>query len=101
MDDPEIREFIRRCRKIVEVSANSEAFPCGFVRPGVAYEDDEITIATDPESESLEITINPALHPHNLHNPVIHITESGKMIRHHGEWIYARVKVDRMYRELA
>jgi hypothetical protein len=40
------------------------------------------------------------MHPDNLHNPVVHITAEGEMIRHHGEWVYARVKVDRMYRKL-
>lgn len=99
--EPELQEFIRRCRKIVEVLANSQSFPCGFVRVGRAYEDDEITIACDPKSPAMEIEIHPPLHPDKQHNPVVHITAEGHMIRHHGEWIYARVKVDRMYRELS
>jgi hypothetical protein len=97
MDSTEIQDFIRQCRKIVEVRANSEAFPFGFAGPGVSYGDSEISIACDPESEAMEITVNPGLHPERLHNPVICITKSGEMIRSHGEWKYAKEKVEQLW----
>jgi hypothetical protein len=98
--DPELQEFIRRCRKIVEVLANAQTFPFGFAREGIAYDDDDIMIACDPQSPSLEITIKPPIQPAGQHNPVIYVTEEGELIRHHGEWRYGQAKVDALYAEI-
>ena len=99
---PEIEEFIKRCRRICKESGSVKpAYICGWVgRIARVWSDHELEISCDENSPMMEIRILPSIHPDFLENPVVNITEKGDVIRHHGEWVHARVKVDRLYREL-
>jgi len=102
MVTPEIEEFIAKCRKINEARGEERfAVICGRIgkEPRV-FADEEIEIVCCTKTQEMEILILPAIHPHNLDNPVVMIDEGGKIYRTHGEWVYARVKVDRLAREI-
>lgn len=98
----ELLDFIGKCREINEKRGEVKHAPiCGWVgREPRFFSDEEIEIACATDSEEMEIRILPPLHPDRLSNPVIMITESGELLRAHGEWVYARVKVDRLAREI-
>ena len=102
MATPEIEEFIERCRKIcAEQGSLQPSVICGFLgREAWVWADSELEIMCDPNSPMMEIRVLPALHPQNIENPVVMVMENGEIIRYHGEWVYARIKVDRLYRAL-
>lgn len=99
---PEVKEFIARCRGICgELGSIQPAYICGFIgREARVWADNELEISCDNKSPMMEIRLLPAIHPDNLENSVVMVNEKGKTIRTHGEWVYARVKVDRLYRGL-
>ncbi len=102
MVEPEIEEFIKRCRGICgELGSIKPAYICGWVgREARVWADNELEISCDDSGPMMEIRLLPAIHPHNLENPVVMVNEKGETIRTHGEWVIARVKVDRLYRGL-
>ena len=98
----DILEFVNRCRAIcAELGTIKPAYMCGYVgREGRVYDDHEIEIACEETSSMMEIRLLPAIQPANLENPVVMIMENGDCIRTHGEWIYAKDKVNRLFAAL-
>lgn len=100
MDSSDLQDFIQKCRDLCEGREEKMACVCGRFVYARVFEDENLKVACVPKSPMMEIEIQPALHPQGLHNPVVDITETGEMIRSHGEWRYASDYVNQLHAQM-